>query len=190
MSTKREQILAAAIDEVDDVGLQSVSMPQIVKRAGTGTGTLYNYFKSKEELFCELYRELRNKMNGIIFRNYSRKLPTKERFFLIWMEFMKYCLSHSKEFKFIQTFAFAPSYAKHARFAPEEDELVFEYIRLFRDLKKEYPLKDLSEDYFMHFSWGALSTVIRASLDQDTSFEMTEELCEKSVSLCWDALVE
>ena len=54
---RRDQILAAAAELFDDGDLDAVSMSAIAKRAGIAKGNLYRYFRTKEELFLQLYRE-------------------------------------------------------------------------------------------------------------------------------------
>jgi AcrR family transcriptional regulator len=48
---RREAILDAAAEVFTDVGFAAASMSIIAARVGGSKGTLYNYFRSKEELF-------------------------------------------------------------------------------------------------------------------------------------------
>ncbi|MDR6585897.1 TetR/AcrR family transcriptional regulator [Herbaspirillum sp. BH-1] len=48
---KRDAILAAAADVFKESGFEGASMAEISARIGGSKGTLYAYFKSKEELF-------------------------------------------------------------------------------------------------------------------------------------------
>jgi AcrR family transcriptional regulator len=54
---KRERILAAASQLIVKNGLQC-SMAAIADTAGVATGSLYNYFKSKEEMILAVYDRL------------------------------------------------------------------------------------------------------------------------------------
>jgi AcrR family transcriptional regulator len=49
--SRRDAILDAATEVFMDVGFAAASMSMIAARVGGSKGTLYNYFKSKEELF-------------------------------------------------------------------------------------------------------------------------------------------
>ncbi|HLU16293.1 MAG TPA: TetR/AcrR family transcriptional regulator [Burkholderiaceae bacterium] len=51
--TRREVILATALDLFREVGFEAASMSQIAARAGGSKTTLYNHFSSKEELLLE-----------------------------------------------------------------------------------------------------------------------------------------
>lgn len=51
---KRENIIAAAIEEFREQGFLGARTVQIAKRAGVSSRTLYKHFKSKEALFDEI----------------------------------------------------------------------------------------------------------------------------------------
>ena len=48
---KRRAILAAALELFREIGYERASMSKISEKIGGSKSTLYNYFKSKEELF-------------------------------------------------------------------------------------------------------------------------------------------
>ena len=48
---KKEQILYAALDVFAKQGLEKGKIADIAKQAGIGKGTVYEYFKSKDEIF-------------------------------------------------------------------------------------------------------------------------------------------
>ena len=51
---RREQILEAAIRAFSEHGYENTSIRIICEQAGIARGTLYQYFRSKQNLFCEL----------------------------------------------------------------------------------------------------------------------------------------
>ena len=55
---RREQILRAAERVFGRVGFNDASISEITREARTAQGTLYIYFKGKDELFVELVREM------------------------------------------------------------------------------------------------------------------------------------
>jgi len=52
----REQLLRAARELIEEDGYGPASVVAITTRAGLAAGTLYRHFRSKEELFIELFR--------------------------------------------------------------------------------------------------------------------------------------
>ena len=64
----RDRILQAATDDFLDVGFKSSSTRKIVKKAGISNGNLYNYFKSKEELFYAVTNPIYNYFNTFLLQ--------------------------------------------------------------------------------------------------------------------------
>ena len=52
---KKKKILKAALDIFAEKGYHTARMVDVAKVAEIGKGTIYEYFKSKEELFMELF---------------------------------------------------------------------------------------------------------------------------------------
>lgn len=59
---KRERILSAAVGEFAEYGLANANVNRIAERSGVSIGSLYQYFRTKEDLFLSLvsmgYRNL------------------------------------------------------------------------------------------------------------------------------------
>src|SRR5262245_26581373 len=53
---RREHILQAALEEFSAHGFEAARLDDMARRAGVAKGTIYLYFRDKEELFQELVR--------------------------------------------------------------------------------------------------------------------------------------
>jgi AcrR family transcriptional regulator len=76
---KRERILDAAAHLIVENGLQS-SMSAIAERAGVATGSLYNYFASKQDMVWAVYERLAHAINEALIREIDPAVPHKQRF--------------------------------------------------------------------------------------------------------------
>ena len=56
ITDKRTRILLAAVKVFSEKGFHHAKVEEIAERAGVGKGTVYEYFKSKEELFAEMFK--------------------------------------------------------------------------------------------------------------------------------------
>lgn len=63
--SKRDQILDAAVAVFSARGFQSTPVDEVAKEAGVAKGTLYLYFRSKEEMYLEAFRAVAEKMHGL-----------------------------------------------------------------------------------------------------------------------------
>src|SRR6218665_707964 len=75
---KRERILAAASKLIVQNGLQC-SMSAIADEAGVATGSLYNYFKSKEDLVSGVYGRVATAMSEQVAEDADPALPHEAR---------------------------------------------------------------------------------------------------------------
>ncbi len=65
--SRKEEIIYATLELASAKGMQGVSMSQIADKVGIKAPSLYNHFKSKDEIIQEMYRFLREnaqKSNG------------------------------------------------------------------------------------------------------------------------------
>ena len=75
----REEILSAAEKVFAAKGFFATTMSDIARKAEFGTGTLYNYFKSKEELYFTLIDEKVEEVNRLVNAELSKKTSAIER---------------------------------------------------------------------------------------------------------------
>jgi len=75
----REEILSAAEKVFAAKGFFSTTMSDIAREAEFGTGSLYKYFKSKEDLYFTLIDEKVEEINGPVKTELSQKTPAVER---------------------------------------------------------------------------------------------------------------
>ncbi len=75
----REEILSAAEKVFAAKGFFSTTMSGIAQEAEFGTGTLYKYFRSKEELYFTLIDEKVEEINRLVKTELSKKASAVER---------------------------------------------------------------------------------------------------------------
>lgn len=77
--SKVEAIYKATLALVKDRGLAGITMCDISKEASIATGTLYIYFKNKDELIKALFTECREKSARYYFDGIDQQLPFEKR---------------------------------------------------------------------------------------------------------------
>ena len=77
--THRKEILLAAEKLFAAKGFFPTTMSEIAQEAEFGTGTLYKYFKSKEDLYFTLIDEKTAEINGPVKAELSKKMSAIER---------------------------------------------------------------------------------------------------------------
>src|SRR5262245_16193693 len=86
---KRNALMAAATRVIVAQGL-SAPTAVIAKEAGISNGSLFTYFKTKAELFNELYLELKAEMATASLQALPAKAPLREPFARMWLNWMRW----------------------------------------------------------------------------------------------------
>ncbi|MBS1990404.1 MAG: TetR/AcrR family transcriptional regulator [Cyanobacteria bacterium SZAS LIN-3] len=81
---KRNAILDAAVEVFAERGLEASPTAEISKRAGVAEGTLFTYFKTKDDLVNGLYRDLKLELADAMMSGFPRKKSVKARIQHIW----------------------------------------------------------------------------------------------------------
>ncbi len=105
---KTEQILKASLKLFTENGFHATPMSLIANTAGVGAGTIYRYFKNKEDLINELYEMSKKRMADFIFSEIDQKLTTKSKLETVWVKMFEFILKQQHEFLFLEQFANTP----------------------------------------------------------------------------------
>mgnify|MGYP001802735929 CR=1 FL=1 len=165
-STKRDDILDAALVLLVEYDIQATAMSKIAKHANVGMGTIYNYFESKEVLLFELYRTLRQRLQEAVFVAYPTSGTYQERFFHVWRTLCHYYIAHPNEFLFGERYA-ASSYFS-ADVSQKTADLWVELEKMFAQAKAEEVLKDIRLEIILPMVSGAMSAIIRNHIQGET----------------------
>ena len=89
---KRNAILEAATRIIVTQGL-SAPTAAIAKEAGVANGSLFTYFETKNDLFNQLYLELKAEMAAAALKDLSSGVEPREQLFHIWQRWMAWAVS-------------------------------------------------------------------------------------------------
>jgi AcrR family transcriptional regulator len=81
---KRNAILDAATRVFAERGLTAAPTSEISKQAGVAEGTLFTYFKTKDELMNALYREIKLELADAMMSGFPRKKSVRTRLQHVW----------------------------------------------------------------------------------------------------------
>src|SRR5258705_11106670 len=81
---KRNAILDAATRVFAERGLTDAPTSEISKQAGIAEGTLFTYFKSKDDLINALYREIKLELADAMMSGFPRKKGVRIRLRHVW----------------------------------------------------------------------------------------------------------
>jgi AcrR family transcriptional regulator len=93
---KRNAIMAAATRVIVTHGL-SAPTALIAQEAGVANGTLFTYFKTKADLFNELYLELKGELASAALEGIPAEADLRDQLFHIWSHWMDLAVSNPQK---------------------------------------------------------------------------------------------
>lgn len=181
---KIEALERATIDLVSDQGLAGVTMGKVAKQARIATGTVYIYFKSKEELLTHVFttlkkRTLKSVIEGIDF--HEPFLPTMKK---LWTNYFDHWLENQREEVFIEQFKYSP-YIKNIK--TQDIEEFEKPLSQFLEVGKNQLLIKNEDNSLIY---GALIGVTRemAKIIHQGQMKLTDELRDKMFKMVWDSI--
>jgi AcrR family transcriptional regulator len=96
---KRNAILDAATRVFAERGLTAAPTSAISKQAGVAEGTLFTYFKTKDDLINALYREIKLELADAIMSGFPRKKSVRTRLRYVWDSYVNWGVTNLKQRK-------------------------------------------------------------------------------------------
>ena len=176
----RKTILKIARKEFINKGFKDASMRIIAKEANVGLSNIYNYFKNKDEIFCEVLSALLKSMDSVMEKHNSSEyistdIFTSDEYMRSQIDmFVGLVENYKEDFKLL-LFKAAGSSLEDFRnkITDAHTQTGIEYIAL---MKEKYPLinADISA-FFIHTMSSWWISIIAELVMHDLSHSETEE---------------
>ena len=179
---KRQAILDAAVELFADRGIGHAPTSAISSAAGVAEGTLFTYFKTKDELLNELYREMRKEIDREM-ADFPFSADARTRLRFVWDRFLDLAEKYPKRLKVQQQLRSSGRLLKGAE-AP--NMVIKELLQVSKEGAELGGLNGASPEY--------LVLMFRAQAEATAEFiaahqEMEAESRELGFKLVWRALV-
>lgn len=106
------RILNAADELMATTGMQNLSTHKIAKQAGVSVGTIYLYFKDKEELLNCLVTYLFEQFHYHLEQHYDENLPLFEQYQALWKATWQYLEQNPNAVLNVHQYESLPHYAQ------------------------------------------------------------------------------
>lgn len=127
---KEQVIRRKALSMIVKEGFDGFSMQKLAKAAGVSPGTLYIYFKSKEDLILQLCIEQSGKMTEATLKNFNPAMSFSEGLKIQWMNRAKYCLKNPEQMHFLEQIRHSPLQEKSLAVAGDRfKNAMMEFVR-------------------------------------------------------------
>ncbi|QYR23470.1 TetR/AcrR family transcriptional regulator [Paenibacillus sp. sptzw28] len=183
--SKRQDIINATLDLIDEIGLQSVTIAQILKKANVGSGTLFNYFSTKEDLVNETYSEARRRMGRSLLANYDSSLSVYERLKHLQLNRLRFGMTFPKEFLFIDSYSYSPYILPELRNLDETGSAA-ETLSVIIQGQKQGLIKEMDPHLCHQLIHGIVASVVKGYFIQRYPLDELQE--QQILEACWKAI--
>lgn len=160
--SKKENILKSVLKLVNREGFYHLSMKKIAEEANVAAGTIYLYFKGKEELINALYNMIITDFNHAVLQGYSKHKTVKENFFDMISKAIEFYLVDTDQFSFIEQYTYAPFLFKENQ--EENFLLLLPIFKMMKAGKKQNLIKQIPDAILLSIIHGSMNTIIKLHL--------------------------
>ncbi len=186
-TSKHEEIFKTALELIAERGFHGVSMSLIAEKADVGTGTIYRYFKSKDDLITALHRNLEEKISAYISDGYAEDQPLKERYVHLVKKIMMYFITYPLHYRYMEQFFNSPyGVSLHRERLLQKSGNHDILTNVFVHGIQQHIVKDLPKAVLFSLTIGPIISLTR--YHALGLAEIDDTLVGKITEACWDGV--
>jgi AcrR family transcriptional regulator len=182
---KQEAILATALALFTERGFFGTPTSLISKEAGVATGTLFFYFKTKEDLIDTLYRRVKSEAAQAMRQGLSKEKTPSAKLRRLGHNAVAWGIENPQKRKFMEQFAHSPFVSTSAQ---EEGMSHFLFLKdLVQDGIRAGEIRDADPTLLFCMMASSFSGLIaRASATKDPAER--EEIISEGMDFVWNGM--
>jgi AcrR family transcriptional regulator len=161
---KRYAILDAATRLFAERGLTAAPTSEISKQARVAEGTLFTYFKTKDDLINALYRELKLELADAMMSGFPRKKNVRTRLRHVWDRYLDWGIENPRQRKVLAQLQVSEVLTKESTDAGTAPFVEFQ--NMIRDAIDQRLLRN---DLPTEFISKSLTALVEATIDLTAS---------------------
>jgi AcrR family transcriptional regulator len=182
---KKQAILKSVLKLVNREGFYHLNMKNIAKEAGVAAGTIYLYFKGKEDLINALYGMIVREFNQSVLKVYDESKSVKDNFYDMLDKAIDFYLNAPDNFSFIEQYTYAPFLFKENQ--DENFLLLLPIYKLMRVGKKQSVIRNIPDAILLALIHGPMNTIIKLHLAHKTDLNKKGSK-QKFFEAAWQAV--
>lgn len=182
---KTDIIFQAGLKLIVKDGIAGLTMSKLAQHAGLATGTIYIYFKSKEELLRKLYEKLNRESTERFMKGYDPGQAFLTGLKTVWLNYLKHRIEHYEESVFLEQYYRSPYISSpEMNLAESMKAPVHEIIR--RGKKENLVKKDVDDEML----FLAMLGFIRELADEHVTgvYKLNNERIEQAFQINWESI--
>ncbi|WP_321366275.1 TetR/AcrR family transcriptional regulator [uncultured Desulfuromusa sp.] len=186
--SKSDAILQAALTLFAENGFHCAPVSQLAGLAKVGVGSIYRYFKDKDELIHAVSEKVEQEVQAALIENLDNSLPDRQRFIQLITRLINYLNRHPQEFKFLEQYYSSPYGVdkKHAKFLHQDTNEELNPFLTFFAKSEGGVVKKMPLPLYLAMTFGPVVFLLRDSISGLVT--MDQKLIEQTAEACWDAI--
>jgi AcrR family transcriptional regulator len=177
-------IYKATLSLVKDRGLAGITMGDISKEASIATGTLYIYFKNKDELIKALFTECRKKTVRYYFEGIDEQLRFEDRMQKLFRNIIYFKINHFEVSAFLEQSYHSPYVnAIDLKKKQKAMEPLFALIKEGMEKKK---IKNTEPQLLVSYLFGIVNEMVKRAYFSNK--KLTDTIIEEVYAMFWDGI--
>jgi TetR/AcrR family transcriptional repressor of multidrug resistance operon len=179
---KRRALMEAAVDLFSTQGFQATPTQQISDRAGVSAGTLFRYFRTKEELIDSLHASIHRALADAVDEAIHPETPVEEQIKNVKRQVLRWMFKNPNKTLFFEQFSSSPNITEKAK---GEAAIRFSALdELYQKAVSRGILKGINKEVFLANFWYPNFMLIHMHAFGRLQSDV-EETIEQSVASMW-----
>ncbi len=189
----QRSIISAALSLIAEYGFHGASTQMIADKANVGVGSIYRYFKGKDDLIHAVANDVENNLGLALLKGDPEELPFKERFVRLSLNMTSHLIDNPAEFSFMEQYYASPYGVSKGKemlvwgnFGSKKSTGFFK--SLFEDGKAGQLIKDLPLVTLYALTLGSIVFLVNGR--NAGLFDLDELTIQKTIEESWNVISE
>lgn len=180
---KKQRIILTMLELVVEQGVHATPMSQVAKEAGVAVGTIYHYFKNKDQIIEEIYSMICQDFGVVLMANVPDD-NFKVQFEVMWNNLYSYFIGNPLAFKFMEFVGVPPIIGHEIRLKNVKHFTHIKDFFLSGILKKE--VKDVNLRLVLQMTFGNVISAARLKFKEE--LPMNDDQIKDALEMSWNCI--
>tara|TARA_R100001377_G_C3173533_1_gene103962 strand:- start:380 stop:958 length:579 start_codon:yes stop_codon:yes gene_type:complete len=181
---KRNALVKATIELVNNNGFHATPMSKIAKMADVSPATIYLYFENKQDLVNQTYMDIKAEYTNFAFATHNPNTPVKEGFENIWKRIAEFKLKDCENAMFLAQCDNTPMIDESIR------QKGIKHLQPLLDLwergRNEQVIKPVSDYLLYAYAINPLSFLMISQ--KRGALQLSKKHIEEAYQAAWDSI--
>jgi AcrR family transcriptional regulator len=181
INDKQKKILTSALQMFTELGFHGAATGKIAANAGVSNGTLFHYYKTKDDLIVALCINIKEDILKFLQENIKKDADEKETFELMYIQMINWALNNKTKYYYVQQVYSSPFKSLI------QTEVEKKYTKIFIDMIEQTirskVIKQLPSEMIFILINSQISGMFQYL--QTVSEELHESLIKQSFEMMW-----